>query len=66
MTLHGVTKEVTWSIVATMGPEAIAGRGTAKITFAAFNMTKPVVPVLASAEDDISLELEFRAKRVAQ
>lgn len=66
MTLHGVTKEVTWSIVATMGPEAIAGRGTAKITFAAFNMTKPVVPVLASAEDDINLELEFRAKRAAQ
>lgn len=63
MTYHGVTKEVTWSVVATVNAETAAGRATTTITFAQFNLTKPVVPILASAEDNINLEIEFRAKR---
>ena len=66
LTLHGQTKPVTWSVITTIDPTAINGRGTAKITFADFGMTKPQVPVLASAEDTIQLELDFRAKRIAQ
>ena len=66
LTLHGQTKPVTWSVITTIDPNAINGRGTAKITFADFGMTKPQVPVLASAEDTIQLELDFRAKRIAQ
>lgn len=66
MTLHGQTRRVTWNVITTIDPNAVNGRGTAKITFADFGMTKPQVPVLASAEDTIQLELDFRAKRIAQ
>ena len=63
MTWHGVTKEVTWSVVATLLPDAAAGRATTSVTFDTFGLTKPVIPILASADDTIRLELDFRATR---
>ncbi|MBM3778103.1 MAG: YceI family protein [Acidimicrobiia bacterium] len=65
MTFHGVTKEVTWSVVATLLPDTAAGTANATVTFATFGLTKPVIPILASADDNIRLEIEFRAKRTA-
>jgi polyisoprenoid-binding protein YceI len=66
LTLRGVTRPVTWSVASTIDQNTVSGRGTATITFADFGITKPVVPVLASVEDSIKLELEFRAKRTGQ
>ena len=63
MTLHGVTSEVTWNIATTVSGDAIAGRGLTSFTFSTFNLTKPTVPLLLSAEDKIQLEVEFRCKR---
>ena len=63
MTLHGVTKEVTWNIVSTMNNENVSGQASTTVQFAMFNLTKPKVPLLASVHDDIRLEVEFRAKR---
>ena len=63
VTMHGVTSEVTWSVVATLLPDAAAGRATASVTFDTFGLTKPAIPLLASAEDTINLEIEFRATR---
>lgn len=63
VTMHGVTKEVTWRVVATLLPDTAAGRATASVTFDTFGLTKPVIPILASAEDTITLEIEFRATR---
>lgn len=65
MTLHGVTKEVTWSLVSTISADAVAGRATTTVSFATFGLTKPAVPLLASVEDSIQLEVEFRGKRSA-
>jgi polyisoprenoid-binding protein YceI len=63
MTMHGVTKEVPWTVVATFGNEAVAGRATTTVDFATFNMTKPSVGRLMSVDDKIQLEVEFRFRR---
>jgi polyisoprenoid-binding protein YceI len=63
MTMHGVTKEVTWTIVSTFANDAIAGRATTAVDFATFNLTKPSLARLLSVDDKIELEVEFRFKR---
>lgn len=63
MTIHGVTKPVTWNSMATFNPEIVAGRATTEFTFATFNIPKPAFAMLLSVADTIALELEFRFKR---
>ena len=63
VTLHGVTKEATWNVVATFGNETVGGRATTTIDFATYGMTKPSLARLVSVEDKIELEIEFRCKR---
>ena len=63
MTLHGVTKEATWNVVATFGNELVGGRATTTLDFASYNMTKPSLARLMSVDDKIELEIEFRCKR---
>ncbi|MEO8076106.1 MAG: YceI family protein, partial [Acidobacteriota bacterium] len=65
MTLHGVTKETTWNVVATFGNDQVAGRATTTVLFPTFNMTKPSLARLMSVDDKIELEIEFRCKRTA-
>jgi hypothetical protein len=62
-TLHGVTKETTWNVVATFANDAVAGRATTTIEFATFNLMKPSLARLLSVDDKINLEIEFRCKR---
>ena len=62
-TLHGVTKETTWNVVATFGAASVGGRATTTVDFAMFNMTKPTLARLLSVEDKIHLEIEFRCTR---
>lgn len=63
MTLHGVTKEVTWTVVSTFANDAVSGRATTTVDFATFNLTKPSLARLLSVDDKIELEVEFRFKR---
>jgi polyisoprenoid-binding protein YceI len=63
VTLHGVTKEVTWTVVSTFGNDTIAGRATTTTDFATFNLTKPSLARLLTVDDKIELEVEFRFKR---
>jgi polyisoprenoid-binding protein YceI len=65
MTLHGVTKETTWNVVATFGNTSVGGRATTTVQFADFNMTKPSLARLLSVDDKIQLEIEFRCTRSA-
>ena len=65
MTLHGVTKEVTWNVVATFGNDQVAGRATTTLQFATFNMAKPSLARIMSVDDKIELEIEFKCKRTA-
>ena len=65
MTLHGVTKETTWNVVATLRHDRVAGRATTTVDFAMFGMTKPSLARLLSVDDKIHLEIEFRCTRTA-
>ena len=65
VTLHGVTKEVIWNVVAVLGPQQVGGRATTTFDFAMFNMTKPSLARLMSVDDKIGLEIEFRCTRAA-
>ena len=42
MTLHGVTKETTWNVVATFGNTSVGGRATTTVQFADFNMVSSI------------------------
>jgi polyisoprenoid-binding protein YceI len=64
LTLHGVTKEVTWNVVSTFANDSIAGRATTTLTFEMFNLTKPSLARLLSVDDKIELEIEFRCRRI--
>jgi polyisoprenoid-binding protein YceI len=63
MTLHGVTREVTWNVVATFGNTSVGGSATTTVEFAAFDLTKPSLARLVSVDDKIQLEIEFRCTR---
>jgi polyisoprenoid-binding protein YceI len=63
MTLHGVTSEATWNVVATFGNDEVAGRATTTIQFGTFKMAKPSLARIMSVDDKIELEIEFKCKR---
>jgi polyisoprenoid-binding protein YceI len=63
LTIHGVTKEVTWNGIASLAKDQIAGHAKTDFTFATFGLTKPMIGILLSVDDKILLELEFRMKR---
>ena len=65
MTLHGVTREVTWNVVATFANDGVAGRATTTLTFETFKIAKPSLARLLSVDDEIELEIEFRSRRTA-
>ena len=63
LTLHGVTKEITWEILVTYNSEEgiVEGKAQTRFTFATFDLTKPVLPFLLTVEDEIRLEIDFKA-----
>ena len=62
--LHGVTKEITWEILATYNNEEgiVEGKAQTSFTFSTFDLMKPVLPFLLSVEDEIRLEIDFKAR----
>ena len=64
LTVHGVTKEVTFQGIATFNRNGtIAGRANTTFTFATFGLNKPTIARLMSVDDKITLELVYRLKR---
>ncbi len=64
MTVHGVTKEITWNGLTTFAKDgSVAGRATTDFVFPTFSLTKPTLARLLSVDDKIKLELVFRMKR---
>ena len=63
MTLHGVTQEITWEMLVTYNLDAGLAEGKAQtsITFDMFDLTKPALPFLLTVEDEIRLEIDFKA-----
>jgi polyisoprenoid-binding protein YceI len=61
MTLHGVTSELSWNVIATFVEGRVSGVATTSFPFSTFKLEKPTLARLLSVDDTINLELEFRA-----
>ncbi len=59
MTIHGVTKPLTWDVTAKKAGNQLTGLASTVITLADFGMTSPKVPLVLSIEDKITLEINF-------
>jgi polyisoprenoid-binding protein YceI len=65
LTVHGVTKPVTWQVTAQFADGAITGNATANVKITDFGMTPPKVGPVLNIEDALTLELAFTAAREA-
>ena len=63
LTVRGVTKPVTWDVVATTSGPQVNGTATTTVTFQDFGMTPPKVGPVLGVEEQLTLELDFRAQR---
>ena len=64
MTIHCVTKEVTFHGIVTFGRDSIvAGRAKTTFNFGTFGLIKPTIARLMSVDDKIELEIVYRFKR---
>jgi len=60
MTIHGVTRPMSWDVTATVDKGTITGKASTRFQFADFGMERPRVAIVLSVVDDIKLEYDFR------
>lgn len=65
MTIHGVTKPVTFDTTAAMQGDTINGTAVTSFKFADFDMKAPTIANFVSASDTIKLELTIATKKAA-
>lgn len=65
LTLRDVTRPAVWTVLAELGETEVLGQAATSIILADFGMEKPTVGPILSIEDQIVLELDFRAVREA-
>lgn len=63
LTLHGVTRQVTWEVTARLDGQTLTGSAITSFTFADFNLTVPQVFVVLSVDETIRLEVDFQFVR---
>ena len=63
LTVHGVTKAVTWQVTAQFGDSTVTGDATSAINITDFGMSPPKAGPVLSIEDGLTLELAFTAAR---
>jgi polyisoprenoid-binding protein YceI len=63
LTVHGVTRPVTWEMTAQFAPGEVSGSGSTQVTLDQFGMEKPSVMSVLSIDDTVALEIDFRAVR---
>jgi polyisoprenoid-binding protein YceI len=62
LTIHGVTNEETFEVAVTVVSETeLQGLGSTTILHADYGLSIPRVPMVASVEDDVKLEIAFTA-----
>ncbi|MFI5267605.1 MAG: YceI family protein [Chloroflexota bacterium] len=59
LTVHGVTKPVTWAVTADFNGQQVSGKATAPFTITEFGMTIPQAGPVLSVQDAGTLELDF-------
>ena len=63
LTVHGVTRPVTWQVSGQFDPAAVGGTATTQVNISDFGMTPPKAGPVLNIQDGITLELDFRADR---
>jgi len=63
LTVHGVTKAVTWDVTATFSAQDVKGTATTTVTFEDFGMSPPKAGPVLSVQDSLKLSLDFVATR---
>jgi polyisoprenoid-binding protein YceI len=63
LTVHGVTKPVTWQVAANFADATVSGTATTNVKITDFGMTPPKAGPVLSIEDALTLELAFTAAR---
>lgn len=63
LTVHNVTKQVTWDTTVKMDGDTMTGSATSKITFADFGMEAPVFGPVASIRNDFQLQVQLVAAK---
>jgi polyisoprenoid-binding protein YceI len=62
LTIKGMTLEKTFDVAVTVASETnLTGLGTTTITHQEYELSIPSVPIVASVEDEVRLEIEFNA-----
>jgi polyisoprenoid-binding protein YceI len=65
LTVHGVTKPVTWQVTAQFNPGTVSGNATTNVNISDFGMAPPKAGPVLSIQDGLTLELAFSAARDA-
>jgi polyisoprenoid-binding protein YceI len=63
LTVHGVTRPVTWEATARFGEEEVAASASTQVRITDFGMTPPQVGPVLGIEDEAILELDVRLRR---
>jgi polyisoprenoid-binding protein YceI len=65
LTVHGVTRPVTWTVNAQFGDSSVNGDATTNVNISDFGMTPPKAGPVLSIDNGLTLELAFAANRSA-
>ena len=65
LTVHGVTKPVTWQVTSQFAPGGVNGNATTDVKISDFGMAPPKAGPVLSIQDGLTLELNFTAARQA-
>ena len=65
LTVHGVTKPITWTVTADFNGQQASGKATAPFTITEFGMMIPKAGPVLSVQDSGTLELDFTNAPVA-
>ena len=63
LTVHGVTRPVTWQVTAQFADTSVTGTATTGVNISDFGMSPPHVGPVLSIDDALTLELAFTAAR---
>jgi polyisoprenoid-binding protein YceI len=63
LTVHGVTRPVTWQVTAQFDGGTVSGNATTNVNISDFGMTPPKAGPVLSIQDGLILELNFDATR---
>jgi polyisoprenoid-binding protein YceI len=65
LTVHGVTRPVTWQVTSQFTPANVSGDATTDVNISDFGMTPPKAGPVLGIQDGLTLELNFTAARQA-